>query len=181
MRRPHPGEYAAHYATYVDQVPDRPVLELLRQEPARLEAILAGLSPSDEQFAYEAGKWTIREVLGHVVDSERVFSFRALHMARGDSTALPGMDQNIWAAAANAGRRPLASLLAEFRALRAANVELFSSLGEEALERRGVASDCEFSVRALVYIIAGHQLHHTRILGERYLPALERKPGAPDA
>jgi uncharacterized damage-inducible protein DinB len=178
MRRPAAGEYATFYATYVDQVPDRPVLELLRREPARLEGLLAGLSPQAEQFAYAAGKWSIREVVGHVIDSERVFSFRALHMARADPAPLPGMDQEIWAAAANAGERPLASLLAEFRALRAANVELFSSFDDEALDRRGTASDCEFTVRALVYIIAGHQLHHTRVLAERYLTAQETGAGA---
>jgi len=173
MQRPDPGEHSPYYSTYIDRVPERPVLEVLAEAPAALEVLLAGVSEAQQSYAYEEGKWSIRQVLGHVVDTERVFSYRALHMARADPAPLPGMDQEAWNAGSNAEARSLSSLLAEFRALRAANVELFASFDAEILDRRGVASEMDFTVRALVYIVAGHELHHHLILSQRYLPGLQ--------
>lgn len=181
MPRPDATEHDSYYSTYIDRVPDRPLLEVLSEAPDALERLLGGLSTGDESHAYDDGKWTIREAMGHVVDTERIFSYRALHIARADPTPLPGMDQNAWAAASNAGQRPLSGLLAEFRGLRTGNVEVFASFDEATFARRGVASNLEFSVRALVYIVAGHELHHRRILVERYLPGLGRGAEVSDA
>lgn len=181
MPRPGPEEHHEYYSTYIDKVPDEPILDVLRQAPDALDELLSGLSPADEHHAYAEGKWTLREAVGHVADTERIFAQRALHIAREDASPLPGMDQNVWAAASNAAQRPLASLLAEFRHQRQANVELFASFDDEILDRRGIASGFEFSVRALVYIVAGHELHHRAILVERYLPTLGGGDGARDA
>ena len=170
MRRPEPDEHADYYSMYIDRVPDdRSLVDVLREAPDALERLFFGLPPERETFAYEPGKWTCREVLGHVIDTERLFSYRALHMARGDRADLPGMDQDEWAAASNAAGRPVADLLQEFRGLRAANAALFASFDEDTLSRRGIASGAEFSVRALVHIIAGHELHHRDVLRTRYL------------
>jgi len=172
MKRPGPDEHGAYYSTYIDRVPkDRPLADILGEAPDALDALLGDLPAERENFAYEPGKWTCREVLGHVIDTERLFSYRALHVARADSADLPGMDQNEWAAASNAAGRPIPELLREFRALRTANAAFFASLDEETLSRRGVASGAECTVRALIHIIAGHELHHRDVLTERYLAA----------
>ncbi|WP_420448417.1 DinB family protein [Candidatus Palauibacter sp.] len=175
MKRPRSDEHADYYSMYIDRVPhDRPLVDVLREAPATLEALLSSLPTEREHFAYETGKWTLREVLGHVIDAERLFSYRVLHLARGDTAELPGMDQDEWAAASNSGERSVADLLDEFRGLRAANAALFASFDEETLSRRGTASGFEFTVRALIHIIAGHELHHRDVLRERYV-------GTPDA
>jgi uncharacterized damage-inducible protein DinB len=173
MRRPEKSEYAEYYEAYVGRVPDRPLLEVLAEAPDALEALLAGLSPEQEVFAYAPGKWTIRDVVGHVLDTERVFGYRALHVARGDPSALPGMDQDVWAIGSNAAERRLADQLAEFRSLRASHVSVFGSFDDEILTRVGVASGLQFSVRALVYVVTGHEIHHRGVLAGRYLPLLE--------
>ena len=170
MRRPEPDEHAEFYAKYIDRVPaDRPLVEVMREAPDALETLLADLPAERETFAYAPGKWTCREVLGHMIDAERLFSYRVLHIVRGDRAALPGMDQDEWAAASNADRRPVADLLGEFRGLRAANAALFASLDDEMLSRRGTASGFEVTVRALIHIITGHELHHRDVLRDRYL------------
>lgn len=172
MRRPEKSEYVDYYRTYVGCVPDEPVLDVLARAPAELESGLGSVRDEDETFAYADGKWTVRQVIGHVIDVERVFAYRALHIARSDPVGLPGMDQDVWMTGSNAHARPLSSQLAEFRALRAANVELFGSFDEEILGRSGLASGAPFTVRALVYIVAGHELHHRRVLEEKYLSVL---------
>lgn len=170
MRRPAPGEYAPFYETYVGKVPaDADVLELLASDHARSAELLR--QARDETFRYAEGKWSIREVVGHLIDSERVFSFRAAQFARGDATPLPGMDQEVWAAGSNAGERSLAELLAEWEAVRRATLALFQGLPEEAWDRRGVASGAEITVRALAAVILGHERHHRHVLRQRYLSA----------
>lgn len=169
MRPPAADEYPPFYETYVRLVPAGDVLSCLSSAPAALDALLSGVDSQQSRTGYAPGKWTFREVVGHVNDAERMFSYRALHMARGDRAELPGMEQDDWAACSNAKERELASLLAEFRALRNANVHLFSSFDEMTLDRRGIASGGGFTVRALVHIVAGHELHHRTVLRERYL------------
>lgn len=166
--RPETSEYDEFYETYVGKVPDGDVLGTL--EAGRVEWIdLVGRSGGRGGFAYAPGKWTLREVLGHVIDSERVFAYRALHFARADPSPLPGMDQEHWAGHSNAADRPLAHLLGEFDHVRRSTIAMLSGLDTEAWSRQGVASGCTFTVRALAWIIAGHEIHHRRIVAERYV------------
>lgn len=179
LPRPTAGDAAPYYFTYIDKVPegDGPqkdgsegdVLAILAAGVDETRHLLAGLTPEREHHRYEPGKWSIREVLGHVIDAERVFGYRAFHIARGDASPLPSMDQNDYAARCGAGRRPLAELLDEFDLLRRAHLALFRSLDAEAWERTGTASGYPFRARALPFILAGHEIHHRGILAERYL------------
>ncbi len=170
MRRPDATEYDDYYGLYIGQVPDGDLLEILRGGVARTAAALDGLPPERETYRYEPGKWTLREVLGHVVNVERVFSFRALCFARRDPSPLPGMDQDVWAANCNAGDRTVSALLDDLAHARASSVAMLESLPEDAWDRRGIASGFEFTVRACAYILAGHEIHHRRVLEARYLP-----------
>ncbi len=169
MRRPETSEYAEYYGLYVNQVPDGDILELLDQGVRRTLDVLGGLPSERETFAYEPGKWTLRQVVGHMVDTERVFGYRALSIARCDPAALPGMDQDSWTAASNAAVRPLTAQLAELEAVRRSSIALFGSFDEAMWDERGTASDVEFCTRAFPYIIAGHEIHHLKVLEERYL------------
>lgn len=171
--RPFDTEYASFYASYVSRVPaDTDPLTLLRTQPASVRALLEGLTDGQASQGYAPGKWSLKELLLHVVDTERVFTYRALRFARGDAQALPTFDQNNYAAASGANARPMSSLLAEYEAVRAATLALFGSFGPEQLARSGTANGQLVSVRALLYIVAGHELHHLSIVQERYLPAL---------
>ena len=172
MRPPNANEYDEYYGAYIGRVPDRPVLDVLAEASDALAAVLDRVPDSEETFAYAPGKWTIREVVGHILDTERVFGYRALHMARSDPAALPGMDQEIWAAGSNAAGRSLTDQLSEFRALRESHVALFSSFDDAILGREGVASGLRFTVRALVFVVAGHEIHHRGVLEDRYVAAL---------
>jgi hypothetical protein len=167
--RPATDEYAPFHATYVGEVPDGDVLALLEEQGKETMALLHSVGEQRSGYRYAAGKWSIREVVGHIMDAERVFSYRALTFARGDGTALPGFDENGWAAVSNAHRRTLADLLGEFSALRAATVALFRSFSEAELARHGTASGHRVTVRGLLYVVTGHERHHVRILRERYL------------
>ncbi len=168
IARPRPDEHAVFYQTYVDEAPEGPLLESLAVQGRRAQELLAGVDEERAGFRYAEGKWSVKEVVGHLIDAERVFAYRALTAARGDRTPLPGFDENEYVAAAGFDRRPLAELAAELAAVRAATVALFSGLAAEETARRGVANGTEISVRALAWIIAGHQRHHLRVLGERY-------------
>lgn len=160
LGRPDPAEYGAWYRGYVNRVPDGDVLETLERQMEETQELLAGLSPEAEGHRYAPGKWSVREVVGHCWDTEWVFLYRALAMARGDAGPLPGMDQEAWARGSNAPRLPLARLLEGWSALRTAGLRLFRSMDAEAAARSGVASDNPFTVRAFPWIIAGHELHH---------------------
>ena len=173
MQRPEPSEYEEYYGTYVHKVPDGEILDLLDQGIRRTLQVLGDLPIESETFSYAPGKWTLREVVGHMVDTERVFSYRALSIARQDPSPLPGMDQDPWVAHSNARSRSLASLLAEFEATRRSSIALFASFDEAMWPLRGEASGCEFSVRAFPYIVAGHEIHHLQVLEKRYLPSLD--------
>ncbi len=168
-RRPAADEYHSFYGTYVGLVPPGDLLEILREAHLQTAKLLAPVDEAKALYRYAEGKWSLKEVVGHVADTERIFSFRALSFARLDPNSLPGMEQDPYVCAALFDRRPLKSLLEEWRHLRAANLELFGSWDEETLDRRGSASGFEFTVRALVHIVVGHELHHRRILEERYL------------
>jgi uncharacterized damage-inducible protein DinB len=172
LRRPDAADAASYYFVYIDQVPEGDVLDVLARGVDETRRTLAGLRLEQESFRYAPGKWTIREVVGHMLDAERVFGYRAFHMARGDAAPLPGMEQEDYAATCGATHRPLADMLDELQDVRAGHLRLFRSFDEEAWERTGVASTNPFRVRALAFIVAGHEIHHRRILRERYLAAL---------
>ena len=166
--RPVAAEYAPYYGRYIDKVPDGDLLRTLEDQGRETQAVLAGLSEAKALYRYAPGKWSVKEVVGHVTDTERVYSYRALRFARGDATALPGFDENAWVPAGSFDARSLADLAAELDAVRRATLALFRGLDAAALARRGTASDNAVSVRAIAWIIAGHERHHVALLHERY-------------
>lgn len=168
-RRPETDEYSEYFGRYVNEVPEGNIMEILQEQLTSVPALLEGLS--DEQALYRPSPqdWSVKEVVCHINDVERVFIYRALRMARGDTTPLPGFEQDPYVAAANADVRPLADLLDEFRSIRQSALWLFRSLPPEAWDRRGTASNVTFSVRAFSYIAAGHVIHHVKSLKEVYL------------
>lgn len=167
--RPDAAEYAPFYGTYVGKVPEGDVLQILEDQRRETARLLAGLPEAKALHRYAPGKWSIKEVVGHLMDSERVFCYRALRFARADQTALPGFDEKAWVPAGSFDARSLADLAAELDAVRRATIALFRGLDAPALARHGTANNKEISVRALAYIIAGHERHHVGILRERYL------------
>lgn len=174
LTRPEPGEYAPFYETYVSLVPGGDVIAQLESQRVQTAQLFAASTERDGNFRYAPGKWTIKEVVGHLSDSERVFSYRAMRIARGDQTPLPGFEQDDYVKNGNFGEQTLADLVAEYGAVRAATLALLRSFNAEAGARRGTASDKSVTVRALAFIIAGHELHHREILKERYFPAIPR-------
>ena len=169
LGRPGPDEYAPFYAGYVAAVPDGELLVLLRDQLAETEALLREFSGARADHRYGPDKWSVKEVVSHMADAERVFAYRALRFARGDTTPLPGFDENDFVRGSNASARALPEIAGELRSVRMASITLFAGLSEEALLRRGPANGKDVSVRALAWIIAGHERHHARILRERYL------------
>lgn len=167
--RPGADEFAPFYSSYISKVPDGDLLALLREQGDTASTALAAIPEAKGGHAYAPGKWTIKEVVGHVIDAERVFSYRAMSFARQDPAALPGFDENLWIAPAKFNDRTLASLAAEVVAVRQATLALFGGFPAEAPTRRGIASNREVSVRGLGYIIHGHMTHHLAVIKERYL------------
>ena len=168
LRRPDPSEYHETFARSVQQVPNGDVLEILAAEIEDTSELLSGVGEERAGYRYGPDKWSIKQVIGHLVDSERIMSYRALRFARGDKTSLPGYDENAFVDQANFDRQRLQDLADELRAVRAASLALFKSFDEEMLLKGGTASGFEFTVRALVYQIAGHEIHHKKILRDRY-------------
>jgi hypothetical protein len=168
-QRPDPSEHAAEAAEYVSRVRDGNVLDMLADQIKETAALVRGLAPGMADHRYAPGKWSIAEIIGHLGDGERVFSYRALRFSRGDTTPLAGFDENDYVREAPFPRVPIADLMSELEHLRHGTVHLFRNLDEEALMRRGTANGVETSVRALAFIIAGHEHHHLEILRTRYL------------
>ena len=164
-------EAAEYYFTYIDKAGAGEIVTTLERQLGSTIALLQGISEEQSQHRYEPGKWSIREVVGHLNDTERLFAFRALWFARALEASLPSFDQDIAMASAGSGALPLSRHAEEFAAVRAGTLALFRNLPPEAWTRRGTASGNPFSVNALAYICAGHVEHHVRILKERYLPA----------
>ena len=167
--RPDPSEYAPFYAGYIARVPDGDLTGVLEANLEEFSRTLGALAEVRGGFAYAPGKWTLKEVIGHVIDAERVFSYRAMRIARGDETPLPGFDEKAWVPQSGANDRTIADLLAELRTVRAATIALLRHLPADSVTRRGIASGNGVTVRALAWIIAGHPMHHLGILRERYL------------
>jgi DinB superfamily len=174
LAKPEAGEYAAYYDKYVSIVSGDDIASVLKTQRVQTMQLLAGRSEREGNFRYAVDKWTVKEVLGHVNDAERIFTYRALRIARGDQTPLPGFEQDDYVRSAGSNERPLANLVEEFADIRSASLALFRSFGRDEWLRRGTASKNEVSVRALAFITAGHELHHRRILEERYFSAIPR-------
>ncbi len=166
--RPDPSEYASYYERYVQLVPETDIVHALALTPNATLGYLRSLPPSAGDKRYEPGKWSIKEVIGHVIDIERVFTMRALFFARNTPGSLPGIEQDDWMKVTAFGARTLEDLADEFEAVRRSTIYLFRHLDAEAWMRKGIASDREFTVRALAYIILGHERHHLEILKTRY-------------
>ena len=169
MTLPDRTEASEYYFTYINQVKEGDIRQILESQAGETLGLLRGISEEQSRHRYAPDKWSIRQVLSHVNDTERAFVFRALWFARGFDSPLPSYDQNIAISGADADSRSWSSHLDEFAAVRAATVALFQNLPDVAWARRGIASGNTFSVRALAYITAGHVTHHMRILRERYL------------
>ena len=174
MKRPEATEYAEFYAGYVSKVPGTDAVSVLESQRLQMVQLFAGRSERDGSFRYAPGKWTVKEVLGHITDTERIFTYRALRIARSDQTPLPSFEQDDYVKNGGFCERTLASLAEEFALVRAASIALFRSFPEAAWSRRGIASQKEVTVRGLAFITAGHQIHHRLILEERYFPAIPR-------
>lgn len=170
IERPSENEYAPFYAGYIQCVPDGDVFDLLARQSDTLRALLAPLSAEQADFRPGPAEWSIKEVVGHINDAERVFAYRILRISRGDQTPLPSFEQDEYVRAANFGARTLADLLEEFNLLRRANLLAFNRLSAEANRLRGTVNGFGVSVRALIYIMAGHVEHHTESLRRDYLP-----------
>jgi len=167
MKRPQPEEYSSFYQKYIDTVVD----DVLSEASDQLESFPEYLRtvPQDKvDFAYAEGKWTIKELLGHVIDTERIMAYRLLRFARNDSTGLAGFDENNYVANAHFGNREFNDMIEEFEAVRKANLFLFRSLTEDDLQRKGEANNASLSVRALLFITAGHVKHHQKVIEKRY-------------
>src|SRR6202171_6713725 len=166
--RPESGEYAPFYETYISKVKGNNILSILEAQRLQMAQLFAAHSERDGNFRYAPDKWTVKEALGHVTDTERIFAYRALRIARGDQTPLSGFEQDDYVRSGNFAERTLVDLAEEFGLVRAASIALFRSLQKEAWSRRGVANEKDVTVRSLAFIVAGHELHHRLILGERY-------------
>jgi uncharacterized damage-inducible protein DinB len=172
MERPDPTEFNPYYEKYVARVASGDLIELLARQADDTLSILRAIPDNAADHAYAEGKWTIKELVGHICDAERIFAYRLLRIGRGDQTPLASFDENVYAPAGQFGQRTLASLLEEFAAVRAATIALVAGMPNEAWLRTGVASNWTFSTRALAFIIMGHELHHREVLLERYMPQL---------
>ena len=166
--RPGPGEYAPFYAGYVSLVPEPDALAVLTAQPSELLALAARVPAEREQHRYAPGKWSVREVFGHLTDGERVFGYRAFCISRGDQSALPGFDEQSYIAGSDYDGVPLAQLASDFAALRQSNLSVLRRLPADAWARGGTANGTPVTVRALAFIMAGHVRHHLGVLRDRY-------------
>jgi hypothetical protein len=169
LERPSPSDFVPYFRQYIDKVPAGDVLAILESQIEETVAALGALSEEKALHRYAPGKWSVKEIVGHLADSERIFAYRALRFARGDATALPGFEQDDYVAPSGADQRSLADLLGEFAAVRRASLCLFRGFDGAAWARRGVASGNEFAVRAFPFIVAGHERHHLAVIRQRYL------------
>jgi len=167
--RPRSGEYAPYYDRYISLVPGNDILAALDEQRRQMLLLLSGRTEADGDLRYAPDKWSLKEVLGHLNDTERIMSYRTLRIARADTTPIEGFEQDDYVRNGPFPRRTLADLIEDYIAVRRATLSLFRNLDEAAWTRRGVANQNDVTVRALAYIIAGHELHHRRIVEEKYL------------
>lgn len=170
--KPDSSEYLAYYGRYVSLVPAGDILTILNTQIKETTGLLNSIPESRGGFRYAPDKWSIKDLVGHLIDSERIFAYRALRFARNDKTPLPGYEQDDYVSNASFDSCTLADLASEFNSVRQSTAFLFKHLEPDAWMRKGLANDSEATVRALAHIIAGHELHHRGILNSRYLPAM---------
>lgn len=167
--RPEPSEYSPHAKAYVDLVPGTDPASVLREQIGKTLALFEGVDDGHaSEWSYEPGKWTLKQSLGHMSDTERILGYRALRVARGDQTPLPGFEQDDYVKTANSNARPLSGLLEEFRIVRQGTLALIEGFSADTWMQRGVVINGNLSVRGIVFTAAGHELHHYRLLRERY-------------
>ncbi|MFE8697255.1 DinB family protein [Cytobacillus sp. FJAT-53684] len=167
--KPEENEYAPYYATYVDLVPDGDIIHILNEQVEDTIQLLNHISDEQSLFRYAPGKWSVKEVVGHVVDTERIMAYRLLCIARGETVSLPGYDDQVYVQNAEFDRLPLKELIENLRVVRQSTIQLLKELDTKAWIRIGNANGSDVSVRALAYIIAGHERHHRQLVKERYL------------
>jgi hypothetical protein len=169
LARPDVSEHIPYYAKYINLVPNGNILTILEEQIQETSSFLTSITEEQGLKRYVPEKWSIKEVIGHLTDSERIFAYRALRFARGDKTPLPGFESDDYVEPGRFDKRNWTGLIKEFEAVRRATLELYEPLDEEAWKRQGVANNDAVSVRALAYIIAGHELHHVKLIKELYL------------
>ncbi len=167
--RPNPGDYASYYESYIKLIEGDDILKILNDQSKKTQDILNSFSEHRGNYRYSDGKWTVKEVVGHLLDTERVFAYRALCIARGEKKTLPGFDQDDYVSEGNFNRRELFDLNYEFRLLRESNLLLFRSFTTEMLKLKGFANESSVTVLAILFIIAGHEKHHMNVLREKYM------------
>lgn len=169
ITKPNPDEYDPYYETYISKVKTDDPIKSLRESKKKLTQFISKLGKKQLKYRYAEGKWNIKEILMHLVDAERIFAYRALRFARNDKTKLPGFEEKEYAPASKASKRKIKSILREYEAVRNATVELFENLDEEMMMRTGIANEKPMSVRALIYVMLGHEQHHLGVIREKYL------------
>lgn len=167
--RPSTEEYGPYYETYIRLVPEGDIGEIFAQSYESTLALLSSVTELQGQYRYEPGKWSLKEVIGHVVDGERIMSYRLLRIARGDKTPLAGFDQDEYIKNASFDSMNVSDLLEDYSNVRRATLSMLRSISDEAWHRTGSANNSVLSARALAYIIVGHEMHHVRVIQERYL------------
>ena len=172
ISRPAASDYPPYFAQYIDKVPEGDVLALLTSQIDETVQALSKVKEADAGFRYAPGKWSIREVVGHITDTERIFVYRAVCFARGETQPLPGFDENVYASNSGADAKSLAANLNELKTQRAATIAFFAGASAEGLARRGTANKREYVAGAIPFIVAGHERHHLGVLKERYLAKL---------
>ena len=169
MHRPEPGDYQTYQEAYIKTVEGNNIIKALEDQLITIPGFLKNIPAQKAKYAYAEGKWTIKEVIEHITDTERVFAYRALCIARGEAKVLPGFEQDDYVKEADSNNRELSELIDEFRKVREANLSLFKSFSEEVLNKKGSVNTYRITVNAILYIIAGHANHHVNIIKEKYL------------
>lgn len=169
MQRPAETDYASSFAGYVSLVPEDDVLSVIEQQSSETQRLISSLDEQRAMHRYAEGKWSVKEVIGHMTDGERVFGYRAMCIARGETNSLPGFDENEYMKYANFDGWKLGDLAESYALVRRSNIVMFRNLDDEAWNRRGIANNNPVTVRALAYVMAGHERHHLKVLRERYL------------
>jgi hypothetical protein len=169
ITKPEAGEYPEDFRQYISLVPGNDLLGYLGSQTRSVSSVASSLSEDQLRYRYAKGKWSVKDIFCHIIDCERIYDYRALCIARGDKTELPGFEENVYATNAQADGRQISDIITEYKVVRAASIELFKSFDENMLLRSGIANNSLRSVRAIGYSLAGHEIHHLNVINERYV------------